>query len=81
VLDAARSSTVDGSAISWSLLAIAQAATGDPEAARQSLREMAHRSPRLANDPAAVYRGHRLVDDMVDRLVTGLRAAGWFPPS
>jgi TolB-like protein len=76
MLDAARRSTADGSGISWSLLAIAQAALGDREAAGESLEEMARRAPRLAADPAAVYRGHQLLEPTVEQLVAGLRAAG-----
>jgi TolB-like protein len=79
MLDAARRSTIDGSGPSWSLLAIAQGALGDGDAAHASLREMARSSPRMARDPAAVYAGHQLIESTVERLVEGLRNAGWTP--
>lgn len=75
---ARRSST--GDPIGLSLLAIAQGALGDPDAARATLARMADLSPELARDPAAVYRRFQPADGMVDMLLAGLRQAGWTPP-
>ena len=56
MLTAAERSAVDGSAISQSLIAIAQGALGNREAARHALDRMAEISPPLGRDPADVYR-------------------------
>lgn len=77
MLEAARRATSDGSGISWSLLAIAQGAVGDEAAAHASLGRMAAASPRLADDPAAIYRAAQVTDDTVALLMDGLAAAGW----
>ena len=77
MLSAAERSAVDGTGISQSLIAIAQGALGNPEAARQALARMAEISPLLGRDPAAAYRRHQPVDRIVDAMVAGLRKAGW----
>ncbi|WFU51147.1 hypothetical protein [Sinorhizobium terangae] len=79
-LAAAERARIDGSGLSWSFLAIAHGALGNQYAARQALAEMAARSPLLARDPAAAYRRHQAIDTIVDRLVAGLRKAGWTEP-
>ncbi|THK34540.1 hypothetical protein EHS39_29520 [Ensifer sp. MPMI2T] len=80
-LAAAERARIDGSALSWSFLAIAHGALGNQDAARQALAEMAARSPLLARDPAAAYRRHQAIDTIVDGLVAGLRKAGWTEPT
>jgi hypothetical protein len=80
MLTAAERSAVDGSAISQSLIAIAEGALGNQEAARQALDRMANISPLLRRDPAAAYRRHHAIDNIVDALVAGLREAGWTEP-
>lgn len=75
-LAAAQRSTIDGSGISWSLVAIAEAALGQKDEARAALAKMAEKSPLLARDPAAVYRRHQAIDRIVDALVSGLHRAG-----
>jgi TolB-like protein/Tfp pilus assembly protein PilF len=67
----------DDSGISWSLVAIAEAAAGHRAEARRALGEMAKRDPSLARDPAAAYRRHRATEEIVAPLVAGLRRAGW----
>ena len=80
-LESAERSTADGSGMSWSFVAIAEGALGNKEAARQALAEMANRSPALARDPAAGYRGYQAIESSVDSLVAGLRKAGWSEPA
>ncbi|WP_416068514.1 hypothetical protein NMA58_30240 (plasmid) [Rhizobium sp. YTUHZ045] len=80
MLNAAKNGTVDGSGVSWSLVAIAQGALGNEAAARDALERMAAVAPALNRDPAAVYRRHQATEDIVDALVKGLRNAGWRPP-
>jgi TolB-like protein len=77
MLAAAERDAVNGSGISYSLLAIAHGALGNREAARQALGRMAEATPLLGRDPAAVYRRHQAIDPIVDALVAGLRRAGW----
>ncbi len=80
MLDAARRGAIDGSGISWSFVAIANAALGNRKDAQEALARMTEISPRLARDPGAVYRMHGAVDSIVDPLVEGLRKAGWTDP-
>ena len=42
---------------------------------------MAVRSPSLARGPAAYFRFHRFDEAIIERLVDGLRKAGWKEPS
>jgi TolB-like protein len=81
MLSAAERSAVEATGIGQSLIAIAQGALGNQEAARQALDRMAELSPLLGRDPAAAYRRHRAVDSIVDALVAGLRRAGWTEPT
>ena len=67
--------------IGWLLVAINEAALGNHDEAARALGEMAARSPALARDPATWLRFHRFDETIVDRLVDGLRAAGWTPPN
>ncbi|MCV9999630.1 hypothetical protein OE766_15410 [Pararhizobium sp. YC-54] len=75
-LAAAQRSTIDGSGISWSLVAIAEGALDQKDEAHAALVKMAEKSPLLARDPAAAYRRHQAIDLIVDALVSGLRKAG-----
>jgi len=81
MLTAAERSAVDGSGISQSLIAIAQGALSNQEAARQALDKMAEISKLLGRDPAAGRRRHQAVDSIVDAIVAGLRQAGWTEPA
>ncbi len=81
MLAAAERSSVDGSGLSQSLLAIAHGALGHDEAARQALARMAELAPELARDPAAVYRNHHATEAIINTLVAGLRHAGWNEPT
>lgn len=76
MLASAQRSTVDGSGISWSFVAIAEGALGQKDEARAALVKMAKKSPLLARDPATAYRRHQAIDRIVDALVSGLRKAG-----
>lgn len=77
MLETAQRSIVDGSGISWSLVAIAEGALGEKDQAHAALEKMAEISPLLARDPADAYRRHKATDNIVDALVAGLRKAGW----
>ena len=77
MLAAAEHSTVDGSAMSQSFIAIAQGALGHEQAARQALDKLAAASPEFIRDPAAAYRIHHPTEEIVDALLAGLRQAGW----
>jgi TolB-like protein len=80
MLEAAERASVDGSAISQSLLAIAHARLGHAAEAERALAAMAERWPLLASDPAAAYASHQAAEVIVEALVAGLRDAGWRPP-
>jgi TolB-like protein len=69
-----------GDPLGSALLAIAQGALGNEEAAREALAEMARLSPAYARDPDAFLRRYRALDSIVDAQVQGLRNAGWTPP-
>jgi hypothetical protein len=81
MLEAAERSAVDGSGISWSFIAIACAALGQPEEARAALNRWASIDPEAYGDPAAEYRMHGGTEDTVNALLAGLRKAGWTKPS
>ena len=80
MLEAAERSAVDGSGISWSFIAIACAALGQPDEARAALDRWASIDPEAYGDPAAEYRMHGGTEDTVNALVAGLRKAGWTEP-
>ena len=80
MLSEAEHSTGDGTGLGQSLIAIAQGALGNKDAARRALAKMAAISPLLARDPATVYRRHQATDEIVNALVAGLRKAGWSEP-
>lgn len=80
MLETARASSIDGSSVGWSLVAIAEGALGHKTAAAEALAKMAEISPMLYRDPAAAYRRHQAIDRIVVALVTGLRKAGWTEP-
>jgi TolB-like protein len=80
-LAAAERAKTDAFGIGWSLVAINQAALGNPAEASRALAEMAARSPLLARDPAAAYRIHQPTEAIVGALVDGLRKAGWKEPN
>jgi hypothetical protein len=79
-LAAATKAKRDEFGVGWSLYAIIQAQLGNQDEAAEALSEMAARSPSLARDPAAYFRFHRLDEAIIDRLVDGLRKAGWKEP-
>jgi TolB-like protein len=80
MLETAERSAVDGSGISWSFIAIARAALGQPEEARAALDRWASIDPEAHADPGAEYRMHGGTDATVNALVAGLRKAGWTDP-
>ena len=80
MLTAAKKGTVDGSSISWCLVAIAQAELGNPAPAELALRKVAEISPELYADPAKVLRSHQVEEKTIDALLTGLKKAGWSAP-
>ena len=77
MLEAAERSAADGSGISWSFIAIARAALGQPDEARAALDRWASIDPEAYGDPAAEYRMHGGTEDTVNALLAGLRRAGW----
>ena len=79
-LAAAEKSSRSGSAIGLSLAAMSHAKLGDMDAARSELAAMAEAWPMMGRDPAAAYRVHHADDAIVEKLVEGLRAAGWTAP-
>jgi TolB-like protein/Tfp pilus assembly protein PilF len=81
MLKLALASSVDGSAISWSFVAIAEGKLGRKEEAIKALTRMAQISPQLARDPFGVYKKHQATDAIASALVDGLRNAGWQDPS
>ena len=80
-LVAAEKAKRDSFGVGWSLVAMIQAALGNQDEATKALAEMAARSSSLARDPAAYFRFHRFDEPIIDRLVDGLRKAGWKEPS
>jgi TolB-like protein len=80
MLAAAERSSVDGSALSWSFIAIADGALGRREDAETALAKWKTMDPASYEDPAAEYRIHGGAQKTVDALMAGLRQAGWTPP-
>jgi hypothetical protein len=80
-LAAATKAKRDEFGVGWSLYAIIQAELGNQDEAAKAVSEMAVRSPSLARDPAAYFRFHRVDQSTIDRLVDGLRKAGWKEPN
>jgi tetratricopeptide (TPR) repeat protein len=80
MLEMAERSAVDGSGTSWSFIAIACAALGQPDEARAALDRWATIDPEAYRDPAAEYRMHGGTEETVNALVAGLRKAGWTAP-
>jgi TolB-like protein/Flp pilus assembly protein TadD len=58
------------------VLAIAEAASGHPDAARAALAEAQRQAPILARDPRALWASFRCSDAVIDRLNAGLAMAG-----
>ena len=56
------------------------AALGNQEEAKKAIDEMAARIPHFARDPVAALRIHHIDEPIIDRLVDGLRQAGWREP-
>lgn len=79
MLISATRSSVEGSAISQALIAIAQGALGNLPAAQEALDRMAELEPQLASDPAGYFRSHQGIESTVGALVAGLRKAGLEP--
>ena len=68
------------SGIGLALYAMTQAALGNQDEAKKALDEMAARVPHFASDPAGALRIHHIDEPIIDRLVDGLRKAGWKEP-
>ena len=77
----AERSAVDGSAMSLSLIAIAQGALGRKAEARATFDKLNAAWPAFLRDPAAAYRVHRPTEDLLRTMMAGLRQAGWKQPS
>ncbi|MBK8176642.1 MAG: hypothetical protein IPK66_15660 [Rhodospirillales bacterium] len=70
--------TVSG--IGLALYAMTQAALGDQAEAKTALDELALRVPYFASDPAAALRIHHIDEPIIERLLDGMRGAGWKKP-
>jgi TolB-like protein/tetratricopeptide (TPR) repeat protein len=64
----------DNSGFSQLLIAIANGALGNRDAARAALKKLSENKP-LASDPAAFMRRHGAIDEIVDALMAGLQKA------
>jgi tetratricopeptide (TPR) repeat protein len=58
------------------LQAMCEAGLGNPERARRALQEARALDPSFARDPRAAFRLHRTPEDLIERFIDGLRAAG-----
>ncbi|MBK0399524.1 hypothetical protein H0I76_10000 [Limibaculum sp. M0105] len=74
MLHFAKLSAVDGSAVSYALLAIANGELGKAQEAQRALAAMSKFEP-LARDPAVYFRRHGAIDQIVDALMSGLEKA------
>lgn len=72
-------SAKNGSAIGLLLTAISQAKLGNMDEASVELAEMAAAWPLLGRDPATALGNFQVDDEIVAKLVEGMRAAGWSP--
>lgn len=79
MLVSAQVSADGGSSVGNALLAIAstKSKNGSGDEASRALERMAQLRPELAQDPAAVFRRHGVVDEIATKLVSGLQEAGW----
>lgn len=81
MLTAAKKGVLDGSGVSWCLVAIAQSKLGNKAAARAALEKMAEVSPGLGRDPGTFLRSHQASERIVTSLMAGLKEAGWTTPA
>ncbi|UES37041.1 tetratricopeptide repeat protein [Roseibium aggregatum] len=81
MLTAAKKGVLDGSGVSWCLVAIAQSKLGNKAAARAALEKMAEVSPGLGRDPGTFLRSHQASEQIVTALMAGLKEAGWTTPA
>lgn len=81
MLTAAKKGVLDGSGVSWCLVAIAQSKLGHKEAAGAAVKRMMEISPALGQNPAGFLRSHQASDQIVNALVEGLKTAGWTDPA
>lgn len=75
MLDLAQRGTVDGSALSYSLVAMARGMLGDSDGATAALDRMNEISPGY--DPIARMKVHQASDEIVDAMTQALHLAGW----
>jgi TolB-like protein len=81
MLTAAKKGVLDGSGVSWCLVAVAQSKLGNQAAARAALEKMAEMSPELGQDPGRYLRSHQVGEQIVTALLEGLKSAGWKKPA
>jgi TolB-like protein/tetratricopeptide (TPR) repeat protein len=74
MLDIAQRADPDNSGFTQFLIAIANGALGNRDAARDALKKFSEYKP-LASDPAAYMRRHGAIDEIVDPLLAGLKKA------
>jgi TolB-like protein len=74
MLTVAERSAVGGRGVSQALIAIAAGELGQPERARQALKNLSE-FEGFARDPAAYLRRHGAVDEIVNPFMTGLKKA------
>ncbi len=75
--DSAKKGVLDGSGVSWCLVAVAQSKLGNKSAARAALEKMTDVSPGLGRDPGTFLRSHQASEQIVSSLMAGLKEAGW----
>ena len=71
----AQRASMDGSALSQSLIAVAYGLMGNREAARQALLRMNEISPGF--DPLEPWRRHLAADEVLGAVAQGMKRAGW----
>lgn len=74
MLEVAKRSAVQGTAVSYALLAIANGELGNREGSRAALEKMDEFEP-LVRDPTAYFRRHGTTDEITRALVAGLDRA------
>jgi len=77
MLQLAEHGAIEESALSQMLVAIAHGQLGNMDAARQALLRMKEISPRVAEDPLALFRRAQATAEIIEAVGAGLRRAGW----
>jgi TolB-like protein len=76
MLEAAERSTIEGSALSQSLVVMAYGLLGDNAGANLAIERMNKLTPRY--DPIARFSAHQANDEILEAMKHALRRAGWY---